>query len=218
MPALPLPTRLVALPLAALAVLALPAVSEQKRALDAHEHGAGALDIAIEGNQVAVAFRAPGADIVGFEYAASTDADRAAVETAIADLGRPLELFALPAEANCTLASANVVLEGSDDGDHGDDHAEDAEHDHDDDHSHEEAHDDEHADEDHAGHAAEHSEFHADYLLDCEAPDRIDRVELRYFERFPNALELDVQVVTPTGAGAFEVTRDAPVLDLAGTN
>jgi len=37
-----------------------------------------------------------------------------------------------------------------------------------------------------------------------------------YFDTFPNALELEVQIVSDTGAKAFEVERDEPKLDLQG--
>ena len=61
---------------------------------------------------------------------------------------------------------------------------------------------------------AQHTEFRAEYSLDCAKPDAIDLIEFVYFERFPNALELDVQVVTDAGAQGFEVERDDPVLDM----
>ncbi|MDB9707907.1 DUF2796 domain-containing protein, partial [Planktotalea frisia] len=82
--------------LTAVALLtALPVFAEDSRQLDAHEHGVGALNIAIDGTSVAMEFHAPGADIVGFEYSAKSDADLAAIETAIAALNAPLDLFVL---------------------------------------------------------------------------------------------------------------------------
>jgi len=41
-------------------------------------------------------------------------------------------------------------------------------------------------------------------------------VTFAYFEMFPNALEVEVQVASPIGAKAFEVERDNPQLDLKG--
>ena len=76
-------------------------MAEETRQLDAHEHGVGTLNVAIDGPVVAMAFEAPGADIVGFEYAAQSDADLAAVEAALALLGEPSSLFALPEAAGC---------------------------------------------------------------------------------------------------------------------
>ncbi len=195
----------------------------ESRELGAHEHGSGTLLIAIEGNRVAMELEAPGADIVGFEYAASTEEDRATVQTAIADLAGPLELFALPAAAGCTVTAANVAL--IDEEDH---------HDHDghghDDHAEAEGKHDEHGHDEHAdaegGHdehdheaaeaEAEHTEFHVEYMFDCASPEAIETIEFAYFERFPNALELDVQLISDAGARSFEVERDDPVLDMRG--
>jgi len=53
-----------------------------KRELGAHEHGHSALNVAIEGGSVEMELIAPGADIVGFEHAATSEADKVAVEQA----------------------------------------------------------------------------------------------------------------------------------------
>ena len=197
-------------------VAALPAFAEDTRQLDAHEHGVGTLNIAIEGTTVAMAFEAPGADIVGFEYAAKSDADLAAIDAAIAALSTPLDLFVMPDAAACTVIAAQADLESE--GDHDEDgHDEDG---HDEDGHDEDGHDD-HAEEDHDDHGHEdhteeagHTEFHADYTLNCANPDAINAITFTYFEAFPNAKEVEVQIITATGAQAYDVPRDAPLLDL----
>jgi hypothetical protein len=161
-------------------VAAMPATAEESRQLDAHEHGVGTLNIAIEGTNVAMEFHAPGADIVGFEYAAESDTD-------------------LPDAASCSVVDAQAELEGEDEHD---DHAED---------DHNDAGDEDH--EDHADEAG-HTEFHAEYILTCDSPDALTGITFAYFEAFPNAQEVEVQIITATGAQAFEVERDAPVLNL----
>lgn len=192
--------------------------SGESRELGAHEHGSGALNIAVEGTRVAMEFEAPGADIVGFEYAAESDADRAAIDTAISDLARPLDWFVFPPTAGCAVIEASVALVGEDDHDdheHEHDHAEDDD-DHDE-HASEEHSDHDHDHDEHAEEAgAEHTEFHAEYVLDCASPEEITAIDFAYFERFPNALELEVQVASDAGANLFEVERDTPVLDLGG--
>ena len=82
-----------------LAVLASPAMAGETRQLDSHEHGVGELNIAFDGNTVAIEFHAPGADIVGFEYEAESAEDRSLIDAAVARLARPLDLFVLPAAA-----------------------------------------------------------------------------------------------------------------------
>ncbi|AML51806.1 zinc uptake protein ZrgA [Falsihalocynthiibacter arcticus] len=203
-----------AFPLIAL-VAAFPVFAEDARQLDAHEHGVGTLNIAIEGTTVAMAFEAPGADIVGFEYAATSDADQSAIDAAVATLASPLNLFVMSAAAGCTVVEALAELESEDGhGEHGDEHQDDhADEEHED---HAEEHHQDEAHEDHANHANEagHTEFHAEYALNCESPDALTEITFAYFGAFPNAQEVEVQIITASGAQAFEVERDVPVLDL----
>ncbi|WP_322865120.1 DUF2796 domain-containing protein [Aquicoccus sp. G2-2] len=192
-------------------VTALPAFAEGSRQLGAHEHGVGTLNIALEGTDVAMTFEAPGADIVGFEYAAESDSDLAALDAAIARLGAPLDLFVMPDAAGCSVVKAQAELESENGhGDHDEAHDDHAGEGHDD-HG-----DEDHGGEDHADHAEEagHTEFHAEYTLTCDAPDALTEIGFAYFEAFPNAREVEVQIITRAGAQAFEVERDAPVLKL----
>lgn len=183
--------------LIATAITATPVIAEETRQLDAHEHGVGQLDIAIDGQQIAMELHAPGADIVGFEYAAESAKDLAAVDAAVAKLSAPLALFVLPEAAGCSIVEASAGLESEEEHEeHGDEHAEDG-------------HDD-HADE------PGHTEFHAEYLLNCAEPSAITGIDFAYFGSFPNALEVEVQIITDTGATSFEVERDAPTLYLTG--
>ncbi|MEO9457544.1 MAG: DUF2796 domain-containing protein [Lentilitoribacter sp.] len=220
------------LPIIALSVVvSFPAIAEETRQLDSHEHGVGQLDIAFDGSQVAMEMHAPGADIVGFEYAAESAEDLAAIETALGLLSKPLDLFAFSEAAGCSVVEAHAELESEESHDEHDDdkheeHAHDDHDDHEDEHAeHEEkgheGHDDdkheEHAHDDHEEHAEEagHTEFHAEYLLNCSNVTAIDAIEFSYFESFPNALEVEVQIITDTGATSFEVERDTPVLNLS---
>jgi hypothetical protein len=183
----------------ALAMLATCGVgAEERRELGAHEHGHSSLNIAIEGTSVAMELIAPGADIVGFEHEAESAQDKAALEAAEGKLADPLSLFAMPADAECTVQTATVEIEGEE-------------------HHHEEAdHDEgeEHATE--GEHEAEHNEFHVEYQLACAAPDELSTIRFDYFEAFPNAMEVEVNVITEKGQSSFEVERDAPILDLVG--
>ncbi|MDG1103189.1 MAG: DUF2796 domain-containing protein [Ascidiaceihabitans sp.] len=180
--------------LIATAITGTPVIAEEPRQLDAHEHGVGQLDIAIDGQQIAMELHAPGADIVGFEYAAKSAKDLAAVDAAVAKLSAPLALFVLPEAAGCSIVEASAGLESEEEHEeHGDEHA-----------------DDEHADEE------GHTEFHAEYLLNCAEPSVITGIDFAYFGSFPNALEVEVQIIADTGATSFEVERDAPTLYLTG--
>ena len=190
------------------AVVATPAFAQEARQLNAHEHGVGQLDIAFDGDQIAMELHAPGADIVGFEYGAESAEDRAAVDAAVAALAKPLDLFVLTEAAGCSIVNASAGLESEEEHDAHDD-------DHDDDHAADEDSHDDHADEGHED-EADHTEFHAEYLLTCADPSAVTDITFAFFDAFPNALEVEVQVISDTGATSFEVERDAPTLDLRG--
>ena len=163
-------------------------------------------------------FHAPGADIVGFEHPASSEADHAAIDAAIAKLAQPLALFTLPAAAECAVTAASAALEGEDMHDDEHEHEEDHGDEHEEDHADEDDHADEHGedhDEDHED-EARHTEFHAEYALTCANPAALSEITFGYFDTFENARELEVQVLTASGAKAFEVMREAPTLDLSG--
>jgi len=169
------------------ALAATPAIAQETRQLDSHEHGVGQLDIAIDGTQVALELHAPGADIVGFEYSAESTEDLAKIEAALLVLAQPLDLFVLPEATQCEVVEAHVELEGGDDHEGEDGHADDA----------------------------VHTQFHAEYLLNCEDVASLSEISFAYFTAFPNALEVEVQVVSDAGATAFEVERDAPLINLS---
>jgi hypothetical protein len=178
---------------------ASPVFAQETRQLDSHEHGVGQLDIAIDGSRIAMELHAPGADIVGFEYGAESAEDIAKVDAALLVLAQPLDLFVLPDAAQCSVADARAELEAEDD------------------HEDEEDGHDDHEGEDHAEEAG-HTEFHAEYLLACGDITALSEISFAYFTAFPNALEVEVQVISDTGATAFEVERDAPTLDLSSLN
>lgn len=92
------------------------AAGGETRGLGAHVHGHVSLEVSVDGPDVRMTLEAPGADVVGFEHAAETDAQREAVEAARADLADPMTLFVLPEAAGCTGEAAEVALHQ--DGDH----------------------------------------------------------------------------------------------------
>ena len=179
--------------------VALPAwtAQAQHRELGPHQHGHGTLNIAIEGGRVSMELDVPGADIVGFEHAATTKAQRAAVEKAKTQLAEPLSLFVVPKSAGCSVKEANVKIEGAEEA-----KAEQAK--------------DAPAGTPKKETGAEHSDFNADYVLECTAVDKLTSIEFAYFRKFAGADELEVNLVTPKGQSKFEVKRSKPRLDLTG--
>ncbi|MDA8636305.1 DUF2796 domain-containing protein [Rhodobacteraceae bacterium] len=190
-------------------IIASPVFSEDARQLNAHEHGIGVLNIAIEAPLVVMEFHAPGADIVGFEYAAKSDADLAAISAALKTLEAPLDLFVLPKAARCAVQEVRVELES--DTDHGANEEDHQGHDDEHDHKHED-----HDDHDEQKHAASsgHTEFHAEYSLICSNIEALTQIDFAYFEVFPNSKQVALQLISQSGARAFDIKSGAPRLDL----
>ena len=190
-------------------IIASPVFSEGARQLNAHEHGIGALNIAIEAPLVVMEFHAPGADIVGFEYAAKSDADLAAISAALKTLEAPLDLFVLPKAARCAVQAVQVELESDTDHD-----ANEEDHQgHDDEHDHKHEDHDDHDEQKHAA-SSGHTEFHAEYSLICSNIEALTQIDFAYFEAFPNSKQVALQLISQSGARAFEIKSGAPRLDL----
>lgn len=101
-----MPRLLLALPLALLTTFAQAEDAHhhepgQEAALAAHEHGSAQLNLALDGDVLEIEFASPAMNLLGFEYAARSDEDRARVEATRARLEQPLDLFGVPAAAGC---------------------------------------------------------------------------------------------------------------------
>jgi hypothetical protein len=191
----------------------IPPVSAQepKRQLGKHEHGRGFLNIAIEGQRLSIELQAPGSDIARSETKPDTPERKAAVAAAIATLEKPLELFKLPADAGCRLVSAKAHMTIIGEGDH---------HGHGEKKSHGHGHDKQakhgshghKSGDDHRG----HSDYHGAYQLACTAPSQLVSVELTYFNTFPRAHKLTIQMIGPKGQTQAEATKAQPIVKLGG--
>lgn len=198
----------------AASTFATPVFAQNTREMDAHVHGVSTAEIAVEHGKVEINIHAPGMDIVGFEYEASSAEDKDAVEAAIRTMLMPENVVTLPEAAGCRLTEVLAHLHGGDhDHDDADAHMED-------DHEHEDHaegddhdHDEEHEHEDH-GDEAQHSEFHVSYAFACEDEDALTTISFPFFDQFENAQEIEAQYVTETGAGQAEITRNGPELAL----
>lgn len=172
-----------------------------------HQHGAGQLDLVIDGTAVVLDITAPGADIVGFEHAPGTSVEHAAVQRARGYLTDDAALIQWPAAAQCT--RQGMVLH------HPGDAAADAAHHPG--HEHGKTSHDAHA----HGHASAptahaategHGEWHVQYQYRCEVPAALDQLHLAWFARFPESRELRVQALTPGGQIGGVVTAAQPVV------
>ena len=96
---------LLALPFALLPLAmahAADAHDHEHDSLPPHEHGVGSLNVALDGQTLELDLDGPSMNLVGFEHVATTEADKAKVESARKQLENPLVLFSIPKAAGCT--------------------------------------------------------------------------------------------------------------------
>ncbi|AGU48769.1 hypothetical protein VAPA_1c16600 [Variovorax paradoxus B4] len=92
----------------AAALFAAPFLSAQAQQQHAHVHGQLKLDVAIDGPTVVINMESPLDNIVGFERAPKTDAEKKTAEDAIAQLRAADKLFAIDPAANCKLGPVEL--------------------------------------------------------------------------------------------------------------
>ena len=190
----------------------------------AHEHGAAELLFSSEGKDVRVIFNAPAQSLVGFETAAVTEEQKAAVARADAILMAPRDLFALEGNS-CELIDATVDVSSlvgvgnaqskpETHADHSDEHADDHDEDHastSDNHAHEH-HD--HDNDGDASNADSHSDVSASYRFKCESNEALTRIVFNR-DGLPFGLErIDVLWVADWGQGAGQATPQSPSVNL----
>ncbi|MDR0225417.1 MAG: DUF2796 domain-containing protein [Burkholderiaceae bacterium] len=158
-----------------LGAVAVPALAQPH----AHTHGRMALDVAVDGQSVALRMEAPLEGLLGFERAPRTAAERQRVADMVARLKAADSLFQVDAAGACSLdrvALHSPVLglggagresaAGADAVDEADD-----------------------------GHA----DIDVDMVFRCAQPDRARFIDVRLFDSYPRVLRIDAQVATPRG-------------------
>ena len=192
---------LLALPFALLPLAATAAEHDHDHdhaehgSLDAHEHGAARLNVVLEGQALELELESPAMNLVGFEHVATTDADKAKVAAARAQLEKPLTLFSLPTAAGCKVVSQELESPLFGDKPDADDH------------------DDDEADKDGHEHHHDHSEIHAHYQFNCATPGALKTLDLaNVFKTFPATQKIQVQLISASGQQGTEVTAKAAAL------
>lgn len=154
--------------------------ADEHGSLDAHEHGAARLNVVLDGATLELQLESPAMNLVGFEHAPTSAADKATVAATRRQLEEPQVLFGLTAGA-CTLSEQELESALFE----------------------EAAHDEQHADEA----DSEHSEIHAHYQLDCKKPSELKQLNLgELFKRFPATEKIQVQLIGPSGQQGVELT------------
>ncbi|WP_410481356.1 DUF2796 domain-containing protein [Pseudomonas plecoglossicida] len=151
--------------------------------LGAHEHGVAKLNAALDGNTLELELDSPAMNLVGFEHAASSAADKAKVAAVRQQLEQPLKLFGLPAAAGCK--EDQQALESPLFGDTAKAESDGDEHEH----SH------------------PHSDIGAHYQLTCASPEKLAQLDLApLFKAFPATQKINVQLIGPNGQKGVETT------------
>lgn len=155
--------------------------------LGAHEHGVGSLDVALDGQTLELDLDGPAMNLVGFEHIATTDADKAKVAAAQAQLGNPLVLFSLPKAADCSVEAQDLqspLFEAAPE---------------------------------EAGGVAKgehhHSDIEAHYAFTCSKPEALKTLDLsKFFKTFPGTHKIKVQLISSSGQQGVEATPEAPTV------
>ena len=74
-----------------------------------HVHGLATLEIAVEDTVLAITFRAPAINVIGFEHAPVTSEEKAALVQANATFSAGDRLFSAPVEAGCAQHSSALT-------------------------------------------------------------------------------------------------------------
>lgn len=185
------------IPLALVLAAGLSSGASAQAALAAHEHGRAEVSVALEAGALLVLLDAPGADLMGFEHAPESAAEKAAFDAARQRLADPAAVLTPAPAAGCTARRSTVRVSGA--AGAAETHRHDAE-----DHAHD--HD--------AAAETGHSAFQAVYRFDCADPAALAEITFGYFASFPAAREIAAHVVTETGSAQAELTAATPVLTL----
>lgn len=76
----------------------------------AHQHGAARLQVSLEGGALLIAYDGPAENILGFEHAPKTDAQKKTVARAEEQLKQPGRLFVTPPAADCRAQPARIEM------------------------------------------------------------------------------------------------------------
>ena len=149
---------------------------------EAHEHGVGVMNIAIQGNELEIELELPAENVVGFEHEDLTAAEKKSVQEAAAKLKKTANVIVLPKNAACELEKVEIESALLDDHD---DHGKSKQHDN-------------HGD---------HSEFTAHYHFECAKTGQLSYLDISLFKHFPSTHKLRVQYITSKGQGAANATQ-----------
>lgn len=175
---------------ARLAALALALLAGPAFAGKAHQHGVAKLDVTLEGQRLTLDLDSPLDNLLGFERAPRTAAERQKVQAMSDTLKDAARVFTPDAAAGCTALPSELVAPvaglGSAAGTPGTKPAD--------------------------GHA--HADLAATFAFDCRQPDALQSIEVGLFKAFSGFKRIEVQLATPRGQASRTLTPAAARLAL----
>ena len=161
---------------------------------DVHEHGSVAINVALESGKLSLEIGAPAINVVGFEHSPRTAQERTTAANALAMLKSASGFIGVPPDARCRLTASQASPPHGDEDNH--------EHDHRD------------ADSDHNEH--EHAEYSARLSYVCDAPQKLEWLELWVLGKLRNVHEARVSVISPEGQHSQRVRSPNERVSLRG--
>ncbi len=149
------------------------------RAAGAHEHGVVKLDVAVEGSRILVEIDSPLDNLLGFEHAPRTDAEREKVDAAVKKLRDAAALFRIDGKAGCTLGTVDLQSPPLQLGKKP------------------------------AAANDAHGDLEGSFEFKCKAGAKAAFVEVGLFDAFPQVKRIDLQVATPKGQLKATLRRPA---------
>jgi Protein of unknown function (DUF2796) len=161
----------------------------------AHLHGKVVVNVALEGPLLSVELDAPAINVIGFEHAPRTDAQKREVAAVDRWLASGVGVIGVAPAAGCVRQQVDYTPPKFD----GDDH------DHDHDHEHEAGK---------KGEAETHADYRARFTYRCATPAALPWADLWLVRRLKNVAEIEVNLVTPQVQTQRTLGADATRLEL----
>ena len=159
----------------------------------AHVHGEADLSVVVDGDKISITLFSAMYNIVGFERAPGTDAERAELDEARTFLGDGALLFSFDVSAGCvSMASAHNIPTA-------------------DAHDHDEANSGER---EHGGHG--HRDLEADYSFECANPSRLTRMDTKLLAAFPRLEKVKAVVLNGNNQSSAVLTSETDLLSMQG--
>lgn len=145
--------------------------SEAVRQAGSHVHGDAMLAMALDGTTLVIELESPLHNLLGFEHAPQTVAQKARLQSVEVLLAAPDKLFAFSDAARC---QADQPIKSLSLLDHDEDH---------------------HAEDEHE---SDHKDTLVEYVYTCNSPDKLTKMTTNLFELFPEMTELDTVFLGPS--------------------